>query len=64
MEYIFMAISIVLSVVNACLLRGYSAKNQEENYSPFLFNQMFFIHILVFSAHFLDCLDLYIANFL
>lgn len=54
MEYVFMAISIVLSVVNACLLRGYSAKNQEENYSPFLFNAgVSVVWILIMTACFL-----------
>ena len=38
MKYLFMTISIILSVANACLLRGYSSKNKEKPYSPFLFN--------------------------
>ena len=37
MKYIFMLISILLSVMNACLLRKYGEVNKK-NYSPFLFN--------------------------
>lgn len=38
MKYLFMSISILLSVANACLLRKYADVNRKNNYSPFLFN--------------------------
>lgn len=37
MKYIFMTISILLSVMNACVLRKYGKVN-ERGYNPFLFN--------------------------
>lgn len=37
MKYLLMVGSILLSVVNACLLKGYT-KGRKENYSNFLFN--------------------------
>ena len=38
MKYLFMTISIIISVANACLLRGYSSDSKAKSYSPFLFN--------------------------
>lgn len=38
MKYILMTVSILLSVVNACLLRSYSRVDGKREYSPFLFN--------------------------
>lgn len=53
MEYILMLISIILSVVNACLLRGMAYKKQGNVYSPFLFNAGVNIVwlVILFTSH-------------
>lgn len=38
MKYLFLAVSILLSVANACLLRGFANKSKGKPYSAFLFN--------------------------
>ena len=55
MKYLFMTISIIISVANACLLRGYSAKNKEKAYDPFLFNAgISMLWIFIMTAMFLS----------
>ena len=55
MNYILMTTAIILSVVNACLLRAFSKQNNE-GYSPFLFNTgVNLVWIIILSA-------VYIAN--
>lgn len=58
MKYVLMAISIMLSVVNACLLRKFSETNKEKEYSVFLFNtgvSVVWIVILTASFAISDC---------